>query len=357
MLSHEMSSQSGEYSASAKKEKGSIKTRESSQVTMNILGNTVDPLAQKNPFSAICASASGLSQMKARLRKPSADESSQLVSSTTEFLNGDPYTLNRISCVEVNFAKASASTQQVLNASEMELDVRGDMDPFQDRDFRAQLHEPLRCHEEDMLQFSESYNNEKRLYSSIPVNREFHENEQTESLLEQPKHIYMTKAETPSQNAVQDQPEMEISDSDSDSDSDSSFSEYSVSDHRSFLPQYSPDDYIPHFLHRGPNAKLRHYWPVGQRPEICIGSFYQLNGPDNLLEGKLFAEDLAFAQLKTILKVQSYASNLQPETIKGEQFWSEGECVLTDQRNNLSASLKADLRQRSVSIETSPLRY
>lgn len=325
MLSHEMSSQSGDYSASAKKDKGSIKTRESTKATMNILAEKGDSTPSQTLFSAVCNSTSGFSEIKTKLRKPSTDESTLVISSTTEILNTNRGTLNGLSCTEVNFTKGAPSNQQVLNASEIDLHLAqephlldaSDMEPGMDEVKKQKRIETQEA--TDVCWLKQTHISQNKL-------RHLHDNEDSQDHSSDQNSTPPAKLKTPSQKNMDEHEQADSSDSgaDSDSDSDSSFSEYSVSDRRSCLPQYLPDDYLPHFLHRGQNAKLKHYWTFGESPEICIGSFCKLKGPDNLLEGRLFAEDLAFLQLKKILNVQSSLTNLEQSPDR-ELYHSEGD--------------------------------
>lgn len=322
MLSHEMSSQSGDYSASAKKDKGSIKTRESTKATMNILAEKGDSTPSHTLFSAVCNSASGFSEIKTKLRKPSTDESTLVISSTAEILNTNHGTLNGLSCTEVNFTKGAPSNQQVLNASEIDLHLAqgphpldaSDMEPGMDEVKKQKRNETQEATDVSWLKHTEI---------SPPKLRHLHEDKDSQDHSSGLNSTPPAKLKTPSQKNMEEHEQTDSS-LESDSDSDSSFSEYSVSDRRSCLAQYLPDDYLPHFLHRGQNAKLKHYWTFGESPEICIGSFCKLKGPDNLLEGRLFAEDLAFLQLKNILNVQSSLTNLEQSPDR-ELYYSEGD--------------------------------
>lgn len=322
MLSHEMSSQSGDLSASAKKDKGSIKTRESTKATINILVENGESTPSNTLFSAVCNSASGFSEIKSKLRKPSTDESTQVITSTNDMLNTNHGTLNGLSCTEVNFTKGTPSNQQVVNASEIDIQLAQGPHQLDVSDMEPGMNELSKERPSDVRQVCWL----KQAEISQPKLRHVHENENSEEDSSDRNSTPPAKVKTPSPKNAEGQYQEDSSNSSSgsDSDSDSSFSEYSVSDRRSCLAQYLPDDYLPHFLHRGQNARLKQYWTFGESPEVCIGSFCKLKGPDNLLEGRLFAEDLAFLQLKKILNVQSSLSNLERYPDQ-ELYQSEGE--------------------------------
>jgi hypothetical protein len=355
MFSYEMSSQSGKLSVSAKKVRDSVPTRESSKVTMVQLGEQLCSDQSKTMHSPVETCASGLSSIKPKLRKPSCDDSTQVIFSKAEILHTDKCTLNGLSCGEVNFVKAPLSNQQVVNASDIELHLREIPHPSIAEVVRSRLAvgKKIKTNNCEQLQ----HLSEVKETPSHQIFQDHHQQSQdSDDPSESNSRNPLNELLTPSIKDLEEHSKQEgvhlehNSDTGSDSDSDSSFSEYSVSDKRSCVPQYLFEDFLPHYLHRGENARKKHYWPFGESPEICIGSFCKLNGPDSLLEGRLFAEDLAFSQLKRILQVQTNLVENPHKQLLMYCYQSEGESPSLNSLVSKSTKPKVYIPSRSQSV-------